>query len=129
MTPSPATTKGSIPMLPHDDDPRPAAAAWPAWTENWFWSLSDPDERAALEPPALEPDDAPDARPGYGAQCWARLYPIAGGAPLERDGDRRDFEAGLAQVDAPYPPDDQAEDPMAFPRAMSPQERHQSAIE
>jgi hypothetical protein len=69
---------------------------------------------SASDHPPVEPDDFPDPTPD---ENWfhpsrdvlkaAGLAPIAGGAPL--DGDRRDFEEWLSQVDQPYPPDDQVE--------------------
>ena len=93
---------------PEPDGPE----SWPQCVE-WdaiHYEISDPAERAALEAEALERiidrHDAPDP--------WLTLMvsgslpaPISGGAPL--DGDARDFEAWLDQVDD-YPPDDQVDD-------------------
>jgi hypothetical protein len=65
------------------------------------------------------PDASPHARfPGVATLAQRRApMPISGGAPADLNGDRRDFEEWLSQLDAGYPPADQPEsDPFAFPR-------------
>jgi hypothetical protein len=52
---------GEKDLPPHDPtDP----ACWPAWTDNFFWEISDPTEVAELERLALEAEcDRRDAPP------------------------------------------------------------------
>jgi hypothetical protein len=52
---------------------------------------------------------------------------VSAGSPTTTPADVRDLEAWLDQVDADYPPADQAEDPMAFPRPAGPEERRRFA--
>jgi hypothetical protein len=77
--------------------------------------------------PIGDPDDgpdAPDANPHLrfpGARTVAErlgLPPIAGGAPEAEvlDGDRRDFEAWLGQIDRDLPPRDDRHSPDALAR-------------
>jgi hypothetical protein len=44
----PVAEKNGVPHDPTD------ASQWPAWTDNFFWEVSDPDEVAALEAAELE---------------------------------------------------------------------------
>jgi hypothetical protein len=45
-----SVTRETDPVEPMPADP----AEWPAWTDNWFWEISDPCEVAELEAEALE---------------------------------------------------------------------------
>jgi hypothetical protein len=99
----------------------------PAWDRDGGVYLDVPSLIDGTHPlPFAEPEpdeatlishEAPDGRHvalkmiGNGA-----LPPISGGAPAPTAADRRDFEAWLSQVDAPYPPDDQAEPMRAWYR-------------
>lgn len=100
------------------------AAGWPAWTDNFFWSITDEADLAEMEAEEVERlaelADAP--RASWTESLWAQLMiegslpAISGGSPTPTPSDRAEFDAWLASVDRPYPPDDQLEDGMAFPR-------------
>jgi hypothetical protein len=97
--------------VPHDPtDP----AEWPAWTDNWFYEVSDPAEREALEQAAFDEEcdrrDMVDDSCRWHAMMASGLPPIAGGAPEYTDADRSDLEAWLDQVDRDYPPANQVSD-------------------
>jgi hypothetical protein len=68
---------------------------------------------AALLPPELDPDDD-DADIAAIGRFLESLPPISGGAPEPSEADRADFEQWLDQVDADYPPEDQAEQMRAW---------------
>jgi hypothetical protein len=70
------------PITPDDQGD---AATWPAWTDNWRWELSDPDELAALEAAEIE------------RQCDLRDAPEFSAA------DRQDFADWLSQADDDAP--------------------------
>jgi hypothetical protein len=64
-----------VPLVEKSTDPEPDPtdpANWPAWTDNWFWEVSDPTEVAELEALALEAEtdryDAADSD-----SQWARM--------------------------------------------------------
>jgi hypothetical protein len=74
---------------PISADDQGDATTWPAWTDNFFWEVSD-DERAALETAEFDRlcdiVDAP--QPSSGERAWlelmqegAALPPVSGGAP------------------------------------------------
>jgi hypothetical protein len=81
----------------------------PAWADEGVW-LDSQSIFAAFDS-ACERWAGPDA-PRFSDRAAAR-----------RDADRRDFEQWLASVDADYPPADQEEDGMSFPRTATRQER------
>jgi hypothetical protein len=80
-----------------------------------------------LEGSLVEPDDMADAEAAFvdnlpeipfDSPVWGdEMPPISGGSPGHLDGDRRDFEEWLSQVDASYPPADQPESD--FPRVKT----------
>jgi hypothetical protein len=76
---------GEKDLPPHDPTD---ASQWPAWTDNWYWEVSD-DERAALEAAAIAEEcdrrDAVDPVPG---DRWITLMteaspPAISGGALE----------------------------------------------
>jgi hypothetical protein len=103
-----------------------------AWTDNFYWAPNDDDEVSVLEALELERlQDILDApQPSAGERAWAEwliensLPPLCGGAPDEEPtpADLADLDAWLSQVDADYPPPDQAEDD--FPRPCTLDDRH-----
>lgn len=97
----------SLPEVPYDD---------PAWDRPDVFldvaALAD----GSHPVPFGEPDEAtligheaPDGRHVARKMLDAGILPVAGGSPTPTEADRADFEAWLSQVDAPYPPDGQAE--------------------
>jgi hypothetical protein len=106
----------ALPEVPYSDpawdrdDAFLDVAMLAAGTHPLPWGIVPPELEDELEPP-----DAPDDRPSRSSHfadmlAWGIVAPISGGAPTRLDGDVRDFEEWLDQVDQPYPPADQPAD-------------------
>jgi hypothetical protein len=73
-------------------------ASWPAWTDNFFWEVSD-DERAALEAEALEAEcDRRDAVDAPGNRPWLTLM---WSGPLPPSSQVSDDELGMMGAGLP----------------------------